>query len=249
MVPQRGGQIMSQGAFYNFVQLGFSNRSGNMVKMQARFFLDESGKIRKAAQHLKPKMFRFLNRSGAAVRLAGRRQLKPAKRITLREARRRTASNFGFLGGSRQRNIMSWRLDRYEQQLKQYRKGRAAETRSRKSNEFRPNPFQKPELPYGTALKGDPPLLHVEWDKGTSPLKNRLWYALKTRESAANSMAPDEVIIGPAHIRTKPSKQAGANGMKSLRQLEDQHPFMVPAYKAVEPKFPEYLRQASLRGG
>lgn len=173
---------MSQGSFYGFVQLGFSSKSGNMVKMQARFFLDESGQIRKAAAHLKPKMFRFLNRSGAAVRLAGRRKLKPAKRITLREARRRTASNFGFLGGSRQRNIMSWRLDRYEEQLKQYRKGRAAETRSRKSNEFRPNPYQKPELPYETALKGDAPLLHVEWDKGTSPLKNRLYYALKTRE-------------------------------------------------------------------
>ena len=240
---------MSQGSFYGFVQLGFSSKSGNMVKMQARFFLDESGQIRKAAAHLKPKMFRFLNRSGAAVRLAGRRKLKPAKRITLREARRRTASNFGFLGGSRQRNIMSWRLDRYEEQLKQYRKGRAAETRSRKSNEFRPNPYQKPELPYETALKGDAPLLHVVWDKGTSPLKNRLWYALKTRESAANSMTPDEVVIGPARIRTKPSKRAGANAMKSLRQLEDEHPFMVPAYKAVEPKFPDYLRQASLRGG
>jgi hypothetical protein len=220
---------MSQGAFYNFVQLGFSNRSGNMVKMQARFFLDQSGQVRKAAAHLKPKMLRFLNRSGAAVRLAARR--------------------IASQGTSKQRNLTLWRLDRYERQLKQFRKGRAAETRSRKSREFRPNPFEKPQLPYQTALKGAPPLLHVEWDSGTSPLKNRLYYALKTRESAANSMAPDEVIIGPAHIKAKKSKRAGANGMKSLRQLEDEHPFMVPAYKAVEPKFPEYLRQASLRGG
>ena len=235
---------MSQGAFYNFVQLGFSNRSGNMVKMQARFFLDQSGQIRKAAQHLKPKMLRFLNRSGAAVRLAGRRQLKPAKQVTLRAARRIASQ-----GTSKQRNLTLWRLDRYEKQLKQFRKGRAAETRSRKSREFQPNPFEKPQLPYSTALKGAPPLLHVEWDSGTSPLKNRLYYALKTRESAANSMAPDEVIIGPAHIKAKKSNRAGANGMKSLRQLEDEHPFMVPAYKAVEPKFPEYLRQASLRGG
>ena len=235
---------MSQGAFYNFVQLGFSNRSGNMVKMQARFFLDQSGQIRKAAQHLKPKMFRFLNRSGAAVRLAGRRQLKPAKQVTLRAARRIASQ-----GTSRQRSLTLWRLDRYERQLKQFRKGRAAETRSRKSREFRPNPFEKPQLPYQTALKASPPLLHVEWDSGTSPLKNRLYYALKTRESAANSIAPDEVIIGPAHIKAKKSKRAGTGGMKSLRQLEDEHPFMVPAYKAVEPKFPEYLRQASLRGG
>jgi hypothetical protein len=235
---------MSQGAFYNFVQLGFSNRSGNMAKMHARFFLDQSGQIRKAAQHLKPKMFRFLNRSGAAVRLAGRRQLKPAKQVTLRAARRIASQ-----GKSKQRNLMLWRLNRYEQQLKQYRKGRAAETRSRKSREFRPNPFEKPQLPYNTALKGAPPLLHVEWDSGTSPLKHRLYYAIKTRESAWNSTAPDEVVIGPEFMKAKKSKRAGAGGMKSLRQLEDEHPFMVPAYKAVEPKFPEYLRQASLRGG
>ncbi len=144
---------------------------------------------------------------------------------------------------------MLWKLDQYERDLKQYRKGRAAETRSLKSGNLKLNPYQKPELPYQTALKGDPPLLHVEWDSGTSPLKYRLWYALKTRESAFNSMAPDEVVIGPAHIKAKKSKQTGGNGMKNVRQLEDEHPFMVPAYKAVEPKFPEYLRQASLRGG
>lgn len=94
---------------------------------------------------------------------------------------------------------------------------------------------EKPALPDKTADHGKPPMLHVAWDAGTSPLKHRLWFALNERA--------DAVLIGPAAIgRNRTAVKGG--GISTLRELERQHPFMEPAYKAIEPRIPGYLAGA-----
>jgi len=228
------------GNFTGFVGLGGSK--ANMVKMTSRFFLDEKGAVRKVASHLSPKMLRFLNRAGAAIRLTGRRKLKPAKRMKLAEARA-LASRLHSI----QRAKQNKRLRQYEQGLAAYRRGRRAELRSVKSGRWQANTFEKPELPFRSADKGKPPLLHAEWDNGTSPLKNRLYYALKSADAAHKRMFVDEVVIGPEIMKAKtsPVLEATGKGMRNLRQLEDEHPFMVPAYETIEPRLPGYLRQAT----
>ncbi len=94
---------------------------------------------------------------------------------------------------------------------------------------------EKPVLPDKTAEHGKPPMLHVVWDAGTSPLKHRLWFALNDRA--------DAVLIGPAAIgRNRTAVKRG--GISTLRELERQHPFMEPAYKTIEPRLPGYLSGA-----
>jgi hypothetical protein len=95
----------------------------------------------------------------------------------------------------------------------------------------------KPELPQKTALPGKPPLLHSTWDSGTSPLKNRIWFSL--RDSNKN-----EMVVGPAAIgRNRSNLRQG--GITTLNELERRHPFMEPAFLAIQPRFADYLQQAA----
>jgi hypothetical protein len=94
----------------------------------------------------------------------------------------------------------------------------------------------KPRRPDRTSLPGKPPMLHVTWDSGTSPLRHRLWFALTEDKTS--------VLIGPAAIGKKRT-QVRQGGMSSLRQLERVHPFMEPAYTIIEPRLPDYLKAAA----
>ncbi len=94
----------------------------------------------------------------------------------------------------------------------------------------------KPRRPDVVSEPGKPPVLHVVWDNGTSPLKNRLWFALTEDASA--------VLIGPAAIgHNRAVVKHG--GISTLRDLERSRPFMAPSYKIIQPKFPDYMRQAA----
>ncbi len=96
---------------------------------------------------------------------------------------------------------------------------------------------EKPRRPDRVADKGKPPFLHAKWDNGTSPLKHRLWFALKDNDR-------NTLLIGPAAIGRN-LKSVTRGGMSSLSQLEDEHPFMEPAYLAIQPRFADYLQQAA----
>ena len=93
-----------------------------------------------------------------------------------------------------------------------------------KLREFREGRLrEKPRRPERIAERGRPPLLHM---KPESPLKEMLFFFMDEKQ--------ESVLIGPSQFR-------GGN----LQQLEATFPFMEPALKAIEPKFPEYLAAAS----
>lgn len=183
-----------------------------LVRMQQRFV------DRAASDHLHPIIRRFFMRAGGAIRLTGRRLLKKAGK-----------KNVGELKGFERRN--------YETALRLYRSGRRRELRNVKKGIWTQNNRVKPTLPEKTALPGRPPLLHSKWDNGTSPLKNRLWFALS--DSDRNSL-----VVGPAAIgRNRTNSTRG--GISSLTELERRHPFMEPAYLAIQPRFADYLQAAA----
>lgn len=99
----------------------------------------------------------------------------------------------------------------------------------------------KPRKPDKVSKPGRPPLLH----SADSLLKKKLFFAL--------SHDKQYVVIGPEVLgyseAKKPRKRPiWVPGQKvkndHLRQLEYYRPFMVPAYQAVEPRMPEYIRRA-----
>jgi len=96
---------------------------------------------------------------------------------------------------------------------------------------------EKPRRPERVADKGKPPFLHAKWDSGTSPLKHRLWFALKDDDR-------NTLLIGPAAIG-KNRTMVKRGGISTLRQLEAEHPFMEPAFLAIQPRFADYLQQAA----
>lgn len=192
--------------FYEQVRVSFSQ-----LKMQTRF-LD-----RKIADGLDPKVRKFLMRAGGAIRLTARRLLRKAKKKKLSE-----------LNPVEQQNYLTAK--------KLYSLGRRRQTRFFKKGVWVAGSMpEKPFLPDATAEHGEPPMLHVLWDAGTSPLKHRLWFALNDDR--------DAVIIGPAAIgRNRTAVKNG--GISTLRELERRHPFMEPAYKTIEPRLPGYLSGA-----
>jgi hypothetical protein len=172
---------------------------------------------RAAADHLHPVIRRFFMRAGGAIRITARRLLKKAGK-----------KNVGELNRTERHN--------YETALRLFRSGRRKEIRSVKQGRWQQNLATKPTLPHKTASPGKPPLLHSTWDNGTSPLKNRLWFAL--RDSNKN-----ELVVGPAAIgRNRTNTQ---RGITTLNELERRHPFMEPAFLAIQPRFADYLQQAA----
>jgi len=193
-------------AFYDSVRLRFSQ-----LKMQGRF------RDRDFAKTLNPITRKFFMRVGGAIRLTARRQLKKAGKKKLSELPRQQKTNY----------LTAVRL---------HRAGKRKERRKLKGGVLNAGAVPpKPVLPERTAKPGKPPLLHVEWDSGTSPLKNRLWFALSDDRTS--------VLIGPAAIgKNRTTVKRG--GISTLRELERRHPFMAPAYKIIEPKIPSYLAGA-----
>lgn len=173
---------------------------------------------RKAADHLHPVIRRFFMRAGGAIRLTARRLLKKAGK-----------KNVGELNRTERHN--------YETALRLFRSGRRKEIRSVKQGRWQQNLATKPTLPQKTASPGKPPLLHSTWDSGTSPLKHRLWFALKDNDR-------NTLLIGPAAIG-KNRTMVKRGGISTLRQLEAEHPFMEPAFLAIQPRFADYLQQAA----
>lgn len=171
------------------------------------------------ASAVDPPKLRFFMRAGAAVRLTARRLLKQAPKKRIADLSRIEAAN-------------------YATAKKLYQQGRRRNTRSMKTSGRwidRSALPQKPVLPDRVAEPGRPPYLHVDWDHGTSPLKHRLWFAL----------TPDKerVVIGPAVIGRN-IRVVKWGGTPSLARLEQHNPFMVPAFKIIEPKLPDYLQAA-----
>lgn len=83
----------------------------------------------------------------------------------------------------------------------------------------------KPRRPEKTAEPGKPPLLHV---RPQNPLKSRLFFALNDDGNG--------VVAGPEKVAGKSD---------SLQRLEANNPFMAPALAYVQPRLPDYLRQAA----
>ena len=190
------------------VKLGFK-----LLKMHQRF-LD-----RRASDHLHPVIRRFFMRAGGAIRITARRLLKKAPQKSLSEMPSNERTN-------------------YETAMKLYKRGRRRELSAiRKKGQWVQNGSGKPRRPDKTASPGRPPYLHVTWDNGTSPLKHRLWFALKDNDR-------NTLLIGPAAIgqnRTRLKR----GGITTLRELEARHPFMEPAYKAIQPRFADFLQAAA----
>jgi len=187
--------------------------SFRLVRMQQRFI------DRAAADHLHPVIRRFFNRAGGAMRITARRLLKKAGK-----------KKVGDLNGIERRN--------YETALRLYRSGRRRALRNVKKGIWTQNRSEKPELPERSAASGKPPLLHSTWDNGTSPLKNRLYFALS--DSDRNSL-----VVGPAAIGANRRQVRSGTGISTLRELERRHPFMEPAYLAIQPRFADYLQAAA----
>lgn len=193
--------------FYNSLRLSFGQ-----MKMQTRF-LD-----REFAKTLNPITRKFYTRAGGAIRTTARRLLKKARRKKPSE----------LIGQERQN---------YETAKRLYQRGKRKERKLLKSGKWIAGGVpEKPELPDAVAAKGKPPMLHVTWDSGTSPLKHRLWFALTDDKTS--------VLVGPAVIG-KNRRNVKRGGKSSLRELERDHPFMEPAYKIIEPRLPDYLRAAA----
>lgn len=194
------------GAFYDQVRVAFSQ-----LKMQSRF-LD-----RKVADALNPITRKFFMRTGGAIRITARRSLRKARKKQLSELNKFERTNY----------LTAKAI---------YSRGRRKQNRLLKSGVWLAGSLpEKPVLPESTAKPGDPPKLHVTWDAGTSPLKNRLWFAL--------TPDLDSVVIGPAAIGKNRTRVLG-KGISSLRELERKNPFMEPAYKIIEPRMPSYLSGA-----
>jgi hypothetical protein len=192
--------------FYDQVRVSFSQ-----LKMQSRF-LD-----RKVADSLNPITRKFFMRAGGAIRVTARRSLRKARKKQLSELNRFERQNY----------LTAKAI---------YSRGRRKQNRLLKSGVWVAGSLpEKPVLPDATAEPGDPPRLHVEWDAGTSPLKNRLWFALTPDLSS--------VVIGPAAIGGNRTR-AQRGGISTLRELERRNPFMEPAYKIIEPRMPSYLSGA-----
>lgn len=195
------------GNYYDVLRISFGQ-----LKAQTRF-LD-----REFAKTLNPITLKFFMRAGGAIRTTARRLLKKARRKKPAE-----------LVGQERTN--------YETAKKLYAKGRRTTRRLLKSGRWIADAAPvKPELPDAVADKGKPPMLHVEWDAGTSPLKHRLWFALTDDKTS--------LLVGPAAIGKNRSNVKNG-GKSSLRELERDHPFMEPAYKIIEPRLPGYLRAAA----
>lgn len=179
-----------------------------LLKMQERF-LD-----RRAADMLHPVIRRFFMRAGGAIRTTARRLLRKAPKKQLSELRGQERTN-------------------YQTALKLYRRGR----RAWRNGRYVEMTAAKPRRPDRTAEPGKPPYLHVTWDSGTSPLKHRLWFAIKDDDR-------NQLVIGPAAIgqnRTKVKR----GGISTLRELEARHPFMEPAYTLIQPRFADFLQAAA----
>lgn len=95
----------------------------------------------------------------------------------------------------------------------------------------------KPRKPDKISKPGRPPLLHST----DSFLKSRLYFALSSDRQY--------VVVGPEVLAKRPKRKRVEWGMGQkakgthLRELERYRPFMVPAYLAVEPRMPEYIRR------
>jgi hypothetical protein len=79
----------------------------------------------------------------------------------------------------------------------------------------------KPRRPDKTAQRGKPPLLHMK----KSPLKELLLFSVDEKK--------ESVLVGPAQFK-------GGN----LQPLEQNFPFMAPAFQKIEPSIPQYLAAA-----
>ena len=122
-------------------------------------------------------------------------------------------------------------LDRHKAKQRYMRRSLGLLRRG-KEGAFDEGLIDKSKLPQVISRPGQPPVLHSK----DSLLKTRLFFAL-SRDS-------DSVVIGPELIgRNKSSVRRG--GLESLSELERRRPFMNPAYEAIEPRFPEYLRGAA----
>lgn len=118
-------------------------------------------------------------------------------------------------------DLNRWERDNYETARRLYKSGKG----------------EKPRRPDKVSAPGKPPYLHVTWDNGTSPLKHRLWFALKDNDR-------NTLLVGPAAIGQNRTRLR-RGGITTLRELEARHPFMEPAYKAIQPRFADFLQAAA----
>lgn len=99
-----------------------------------------------------------------------------------------------------------------------------------------PRPLTKPRRPQQKSKRGRPPYIHPKGEKGKSPLKNLLYFAL--------GPSNDYVVIGPEAIG-KNKRIVRQGDLSTIEELEQHRPFMEPAYEYVEPRLPQYLAKAA----